>query len=490
MREFKLFIDGQYCDAASGETYDSIHPGNGEVIASIAKAGPEDVARACTAAQAAFDGEWGAMTSAERSTILARAAELLLDRAEELAQLEMADVGKPINEARNIDLPVAASYLQWYSEVTDAVVGQTIPVPDPGQVDFSLYQPYGVIGGIVPWNFPLFLAMLKIGPALATGNSVVLKPASITAMTTSAVCELFAEAGLPAGALNVVTGPGDTVGEAIVTDPHVRMVSFTGSTATGRRIIELSQHNITNVSMELGGKSPNIIFADADFGQAVAGAVFGVLLNNGQNCIAGTRLLVEKPIYDDVVAAVADKMASLKVGNPADESTQLGAIVSQEQFDKITGYIEIGKSEGARVACGGSVPEGDEFAGGFYVQPTLFADATNDMRVAREEIFGPVLVAIPFEDEADGIRIANDTDYGLGSGVFTTNADRIQRMVRALNSATVYVNCYNAVYPQSPFPGWNQSGNGVERGMAGLFTYVRIKNVIQDLSGQLIGWFD
>ncbi len=489
MRQFQLFIDGHYCDAASGETYDAVHPGNGEVIAGIAKAGPQDVARACLAAQAAFDGEWGAMTSGERSTILARAAQLLLDRAEEFAQLEMADVGKPITEARNIDLPVAASYLQWYSEVTDATGGQTIPVPDAGQVDFSLYQPYGVVGGIAPWNFPLFLGILKIGPALATGNCIVLKPASITAMTTSAVCELFAEAGLPAGALNVVSGPGATVGEAIVTDPHVRMVSFTGSTATGRRIIELSQRNISNVSMELGGKSPNIIFADTDFDQAVAGAVFGVLLNNGQNCIAGTRLLVEKAIYDDVVAAVADKMASLKLGNPADEATQLGAIVSREQLDRILGYIEVGKAEGARVACGGAAPEGPEFAGGFYVQPTLFAEATNGMRVAREEIFGPVLVAIPFEDEAEAVRIANDTDYGLGSGVFTTDADRIQRMVRALKSGTVYVNCYNAVYPQSPFPGWNQSGTGVERGLAGLYTYVRIKNVIQDISGRPIPWF-
>ncbi len=489
MREFKLFIDGEYCDAASGETYESINPANGEVIASIAKGGAEDVARACEAAQAAFDGEWGAMTSAERGSILARAAEILTERLDEFAELETLDVGKTITDSVNIDVPAAVSYLQWYAEVTDAAVGETIPIPNAGQVDFSLYQPYGVIGAIAPWNFPLFLGMLKIGPALATGNSVIMKPASITSTTTSLVCECFAEAGLPAGALNVVTGPGSVVGEAIVTDPHVGKVFFTGSTEVGRRVIELSAQNITNTSMELGGKSPNIIFADADFEQAVAGAVFGLLLNNGQNCIAATRLLVERPIYDDLCAAVADKLSSLVVGDPMDEATQLGSIVSQEQFDKVMRYIEIGKEEGATVACGGKVPEVPGCEKGWFIEPTLFTDATNEMRVAREEIFGPVLVAIPFEDEEDAVRLANDTPYGLGSGVFTTNADRAQRMVRAIQSGTVYVNTYNQVYPQSPFPGWKQSGTGVERGMHGLLENVRYKNVIMDISGEPIPWF-
>ena len=309
MREFKLFIDGEYCDAAGGETYKSVNPSNGEVIGTIAEGSAEDVARACEAAQAAFDGDWGAMTSAERGPILARAAGLILERLDEFAELETLDVGKPITDARNIDVPVAASYLHWYSEVCDAAVGETIAIPNAAQIDFSLYQPYGVIGAIAPWNFPLFLGMLKMGPALAMGNSVVMKPASITSMTTSAVCECFAQAGLPAGALNVVTGPGSVVGEAIVTNPCVKKVFFTGSTEVGRRVIELSAQNITNTSMELGGKSPNIIFADADFEQAVAGAVFGLLLNNGQNCIAATRLLVERPIYEDLCSAVADKLS-------------------------------------------------------------------------------------------------------------------------------------------------------------------------------------
>jgi acyl-CoA reductase-like NAD-dependent aldehyde dehydrogenase len=489
MREFKLFINGEFCDAAGGETYESIHPGTGEVVASVAKGGAEDVARACAAAQAAFDGEWGALSSAERAGILGTVACMIERDAEELAELEMLDVGKPINEATNIDVPVAANYLRWYSQMTNAPMGETIPLPNPANIDYSLWQPYGVCGGIVPWNFPLFLAVLKIGGALATGNCMVIKPAGITPMTTLKLAELFAEANLPEGALNVITGPGATVGEALVTDPRVRMVSFTGSTATGRRILELATRNITDVSIELGGKSPNIIFADADFDQAVAGAVFGILLNNGQNCIAGSRLLVEESIYEDVVDAVASKLASLRIGQPADESTQLGAIVSREQFGKIMGYIEQGKAEGARLVHGSKAPEGEQFAGGFFIEPTLFADVSNQMTIAREEIFGPVLVAIPFADEAEALRIANDTPYGLGSGVFTTNADRIERMVRGLQSGTVYVNTYNQVYPQSPFPGWKQSGNGAERGLQGLYAYVRYKNVIQEVSGAPIGWF-
>ncbi len=339
MRELKLFIDGDYCDAASGDTYESINPATGEVVANIAQGGAEDVARACEAAQAAFDGNWGAMTSAERGDIIAKAADLIEERVGEFAELETLDTGKPIAETSAIDVPAAVNYLRWYATVTDTAVGETIDIPNAAQIDYSLYQPYGVVGGIAPWNFPIFLGALKIGPALAVGNSVVLKPASITSMTSLLCAECFAQAGLPAGALNVVSGPGSVVGEAIVTDPHMQKVFFTGSTEVGRRVIELSAQNITNVSAELGGKSPNIIFADADFDQAVAGAVFGLLLANGQNCIAGTRLLVERSIYDEVCAAVADKLSALVLGDPMDENTQLGAVVSQEQFDKVTGYM-------------------------------------------------------------------------------------------------------------------------------------------------------
>ncbi len=490
MRDFKLFIDGEYCDSAAGETFESVNPANGRVIARIAKAGKEDVARACRCAQTAFDGIWSREVSpVERGRILMRAADILRSRLQEFAELETQDVGKPLRDSSNIDVPVAANYLEWYGTVTHSFEAETIPIPNPDQVDFTLREPYGVVGCIAPWNFPLFLAILKVGPALAAGNTVVMKPASWTSLTTLLLAEVFKEAGLPAGVLNILAGPGGAVGEAICTDPHVQKIFFTGSTDVGRRIIQISTGHIADLSMELGGKSPNIIFADADLEQAVAGATFGILLNNGQNCIAGSRLLVERPIYDDVVAAVAGKFRSLCLGDPMKPETQLGAIVSREQYETVMHYIREGLAEGARLVCGGKSPRGPEFEGGYFIEPTLFSGVTNDMRIAREEIFGPVLVAIPFEGDEEAVAIANDTPYGLGSGVFTKDLGKANRILRRLHAGTVYVNTYNQVYPQSPFPGWKQSGIGVERGMHGLLENTRYKNVIMDISGKPISWF-
>jgi aldehyde dehydrogenase (NAD+)/phenylacetaldehyde dehydrogenase len=489
MREFQLFINGEYCPAASGQTYVSTNPATGEAIATVARGGSEDVQRACAAAQAAYEGAWGEMAAPARGDIIRRAAELLLERAAEFAELETLDVGKPITESSNIDVPVAAAYLKWYGDVALDHPGETIPLPTTTQIDFSLRQPYGVVAGIAPWNFPLFLALLKVGPALAMGNTVVLKPATITPLTTLLLGELFRDAGLPTGALNIIAGPGGEVGEAMCSDPRVQKVFFTGSTDIGRRIMQLCAEDITDVSLELGGKSPNIIFEDANWEQAVEGAVFGILLNNGQNCISGSRLLVQESIYERFVAALGDRFRALRVGNPMDPDTQLGSIVSEEHYRKIMEYLEIGKQEGASVVTGGQAPDVPPHPGGWYIEPTLFADVTNDMRIAREEIFGPVLVAIPFQDEAEAIRLANDTPYGLGSGVFTRDASRAQRVARALQAGTVYVNCYNAVYPTSPFPAWKQSGIGVERGVHGLLENCRYKNVIMDISDQPIGWF-
>ncbi len=490
VKDFKLFIDGEYCEAASGETFESVNPANGQVIATIAKAGREDVARACRCAQAAFDGVWSQETSpVQRGRILMRAADLLRARLSEFAELETQDVGKPVTESSNIDIPVTANYLEWYGTVTHSFEAETIPLPNPEQVDFTLREPYGVVGCIAPWNFPLFLAMLKIGPALAAGNTVVIKPASWTSLTTLLLGEVFTEAGLPPGVLNILAGPGDVVGEAICTDAHVQKIFFTGSTDVGRQIIRISTGHIADLSMELGGKSPNIIFADADWDQAVAGATFGILLNNGQNCIAGSRLLVERPIYDDFVAAVAEKFQSLRLGDPMKPETQLGAIVSRQHYETVMGYIRAGVAEGAKLACGGESPRGPEFENGYFIEPTLFSDVTNEMRIAREEIFGPVLVAIPFEGEEEAVAIANDTPYGLGAGVFTKDLGRANRVLRRLHAGTVYVNTYNQVYPQSPFPGWKQSGIGVERGMHGLLENTRYKNVILDISGKPISWF-
>lgn len=488
-REFKLFIDGEHCNAASRETYQSLNPATGEVVATIARGGVNDVTRACEAAQHAFDGAWGQLDPISRGQIITRAADLMLERLEELAELETLDTGKPIAESLNIDVPLAANYLRWYGGTCLDNYGESIPLPVSSRVAFSLRQPYGVVAGIAPWNMPIFLATLKIGAALAMGNSLVIKPATITSMTALTMGEVFQEAGLPAGALNIVTGPGPVVGEALCVDPHVQKVFFTGSTEVGSIIMRLCADNLTDVSLELGGKSPNIIFADADWEQALAGATYAILSNNGQKCISGSRLLVERSIYDRFVGELATRFGSLRIGNPLHPATQLGSIVSQEQFDRVMRYIAIGKAEGARVATGGKVPDNPPHPDGFYIEPTLFADARNDMRIAREEIFGPVLVAIPFSDEEEAVKLANDTPYGLGAGVFTTNVSRAQRMVRAVQAGTVFVNCYHAAYPTCPFPAWKQSGVGVERGLHGLLENCRYKNVIEDISEQPIPWF-
>lgn len=487
-KQFKLLIDGEYCAAQNGATAASTNPANGEVVAEVAQASADDVSRAVEAAQRAFPG-WSNLPGEQRGAILTRAANLLRERLQEFAELETRDVGKTIRDTTQIDIPVSASFLEWYGGVTLETVGETIPIGNPDQVDFSLRQPYGVVGLISPWNFPLVTAILKIGPALAVGNTAIMKPASWTPLTTMLLGEVFRDAGLPPGVLNILVGSGGTVGEAICAHPLVKKIFFTGSTEVGQRIMCVASENVTDTSVELGGKSPNIIFADADWEQALAGATFGILLNNGQNCISGSRLLVERPIYDKFVAALAERFQSLRVGDPMDEASQLGSIVAEGHYRSIMDYIEIGKQEGATLACGGKQPEGDAFANGWFIEPTLFTDVDNKMRVAQEEIFGPVLVVIPFEGEDEAVEIANDTIYGLGSGVFTTDLARAHRVARRIEAGTVYVNTYNMVYPQSPFPGWKQSGNTVERGIHGLLENTRYKNVIMDISGKPIEWF-
>jgi len=487
IKDAKLFVDGKYCDAKGGATFESINPANGRLIARVAKAGAADVSRAVAAADRAFPA-WSAQPGEVRGRILTRAAEILRERLKEFAEWEMRDVGKPISDATNVDVPISAGFLQWYGEVTLDFRAETIPIGNPDQVDFTLRQPYGVVGLISPWNFPLFTAILKIGPALAAGNTAVMKPASWTPLTTLMLGEVFTEAGLPRGVLNIVAGPGGVVGEAICAHPRVQKIFFTGSTEVGQRILKVSSENVTDPSMELGGKSPNIIFADADWDQALAGATFGILFNNGQNCIAGSRLLVEKKIYKRFLSALTHRFEALKVGDPTKKDTQLGPVVAMEHYETVMQYIRIGKEEGATLMCGGKRPRGKEFAKGCYIEPALFGDVSNDMRIAQEEIFGPVLVAIPFSGEDEAVAIANDTRYGLGSGIFTTNLAKAHRVARRLETGTVYINTYNMVNPQSPFPAWKHSGIGVERGHHGLLEFTRYKNVIMDISDKPIAW--
>ena len=487
VRQFKLFINGEYRAGHDGQTLLSTNPANGEVVGEVAQATVEDVDRAVQAAAEAFPA-WAGRPGEERGRILARAAEILRRRAAEFAELEMRDVGKTITDTTNIDVPVSVNFLEWYAGATLECTGETIPVGNPNQIDFSLRQPYGVVGLIAPWNFPLVNVILKVGPALAVGNTAVMKPASWTPLSTLLMGEVFAEAGLPPGVLNIVAGIGSVVGEALCAHPKVMKIFFTGSTEVGQRILQVASRNVTDTSMELGGKSANIIFADADWEQALAGATFGILLNNGQNCIAGSRLLVEKKIYDKFVAALATRFKSIRPGDPAKRSSQLGAIVSEQHYRTIMRYIEIGQQEGARLECGGKHPDGQEFAKGWFIEPTLFSHVSNKMRIAQEEIFGPVLVVIPFADEDEAVAIANDTIYGLGNGIFTTDLAKAHRVLRRLESGTVYVNTYNMIYPQSPFPSWKHSGNAVERGLHGLCENTRFKNVIMDISGKPIQW--
>ena len=487
IEEFQLFINGKYCNAKGGDTFESINPANGRVVARAAKGGRADVDRAVRAAEKAFP-QWSARPGPERGKILAAAAEILRRRAKEFAKWETLDVGKPISATTGLDVPVSADWLEWYGSVCLDFRGETIPVANPDQIDFTIRQPYGVVGLIAPWNFPLVNAILKIGPALTVGNTAIMKPASWTPVTTLMLGEVFAEAGLPPGVVNMVAGGGGSVGEAICNHPSVKKIFFTGSTEVGQRILKVTADNVTGTSMELGGKSPNIIFADADWDQAIAGGTFAIMLNSGQNCIAGSRLLVEKKIYRKFTAALTERFKALRVGDPLNKTTQLGPVVTRDHYDTVMEYIRIGKDEGAKVLCGGRHPPGKRFAKGCYIQPTLFGDVSNDMRVAREEIFGPVLVAIPFADEDEAVAIANDTPYGLGSGIFTTDLCKAHRMIRRLESGTVYVNTYNMIYPQSPFPSWKQSGNAVERGHHGLLENTRYKNVIIDISGKSIPW--
>ena len=487
VQDIKLFIDGEYCDARNGATFESTNPANGEVIARVAKAGVEDVNLAVECAEKAFPA-WSGMPGEERGKILAATANILRRRANEFALWETMDAGKCIADTVNGDLGFSLRFLEWYSSVTLEFAGETIPIGNPDQIDFTLRQPYGVVGLISPWNFPLVTAILKIGPALAVGNTAVLKPASWTPVTTAMLGEVFLEAGLPPGVLNIVPGGGRDVGETICAHPKVRKIFFTGSTEVGQRILKVAAENVTDTSMELGGKSPNIIFADANWEQALAGARFGLMWNNGQNCIAGSRLLVQKTIYKKFLGELTARLKNLRQGDPVDPDTQLGPLVSHERYESVMEYIRIGKEEGATLLCGGRHPAGEIFAKGCYIEPTLFGDVTNKMRIAQEEIFGPVLVAIPFSDEDEAVEIANDTVFGLGSGIFTTNAAKAHRVARRLEAGTVYINTYNMVYPQSPFPSWKQSGNTVERGHHGLLENTRCKNVIMDISDKPIAW--
>ncbi len=479
----KLFIGGTWVESASGKTFATIDPSNGEVLARVAEGGAEDIDRAVAAARAAHDsGIWRGLPPAERAKALWRAGDLIEERATEFAQLESLDNGMPINDALLFHVPLTAATFRYYAGWVTKLDGGTQQTSFPGAyLSYTLRQPVGVVGQIIPWNFPLLMASWKVAPALACGNTVVLKPSEETPLSALLLAEILQEAEIPAGVFNVVPGPGETAGARLAAHPQVDKIAFTGSTEVGKLIAKASaESNLKRVSLELGGKSPNIVFADADLARAVSGAFFAIFFNQGQVCSAGSRLFVQEKVYDRTVDELTKSVENLHIGPGIDPMTQMGPLVSQTQMERVLGYISVGNKEGARLVAGGK--RADNLGAGFFVQPTVFADVDGKMRIAREEIFGPVLAAIPFHDEEDLIAKANDTVYGLVAGVWTSDVKRAHRVAHALQAGTVYINCYNVADPATPWGGFKQSGWGRELGPYALDLYTEIKNVIVDIA--------
>ncbi|KZE51948.1 betaine-aldehyde dehydrogenase [Brevibacillus parabrevis] len=473
----KLFIGGEFVASASGKTFDTIDPATGEVITSVYEADTIDVDLAVQAAEKAFATDWAKVTPSERGRMLWKLADLMEEHAEALAQLETIDNGKPITHARFADVALAIDHFRYYAGWSTKLAGEVINnSAGRNMLTYTRREPIGVVGQIIPWNFPLLLAAWKLGAALATGNVVILKSAEQTPLSAIYLAELIQQAGFPDGVVNIITGYGPTAGAAITNHPRIRKVAFTGSTEVGKRIMQQAAGNLKRVSLELGGKSPNIIFPDADFSKAIPGALMGIFFNQGQVCCAGSRLFVHKKVYDNVLADMTSYAAKMKQGNGLDESTEIGPLVSSEQFERVTGYLQKGHEEGATSLTGGAPLEGP----GYFVPPTIFADVNERMTIAREEIFGPVVAAMPFDDEeqvADVIRRANDTEYGLAAGVWTTDLRKAHKVAHALETGTVWVNCYNALDAAVPFGGYKQSGYGREMGSYALDLYTQVKAV-------------
>lgn len=473
----ELFIGGTWQAPASGETYAIVNPATEEPCATVARGDERDVDRAVAAARRAFDeGPWPRMSPHERGRLVWRLGELLTEHVDELARLESLCTGKTLFDSGKIEIPFAAEVFRYYAGWASKIHGETVPVRE-GALTFTLRQPVGVVGAIVPWNFPFLLAAWKVAPALAAGNTVVLKPASQTPLTALRFAELVQEAGLPEGVVNVVTGPGARVGLALVRDPRVDKIAFTGSTEVGKQIMREAAGTLKRLSLELGGKSPNIVFADADLDAAVRGAMTGIFYNKGEVCAAGSRLFLEAPIHDAFMARLTERVKGLKVGDPFDRTTRIGPVVSRQQLETVLGYIEAGKREGARLVTGG----GRVGTRGYFVEPTVFDGVTNRMRIAREEIFGPVLAVIPFTSVEDAVAQGNDTPYGLAAAVWTRDVAKAIRVARALRAGTVWVNAYNLYDAALPFGGFKESGFGRELGAAGLEHYTEVKTVWVDL---------
>jgi len=483
----RLYIDGRFVPSASKRTLDVIDPATTEVIATVPDATGEDVDLAVRAARKAFDeGPWKDSTAQDRGRMLLKLAAIVRERAEELAELETRNCGKPIVESEG-DIEDVATCFEYYGGLATKIHGDVLPVPD-NALSLAVREPIGVAGQIIPWNFPLMMAAWKLAPAICAGCTAVLKPAEQTPLTVLALASSFADAGLPPGVVNIVTGVGEGAGAAIVEHPDVDKIAFTGSVEVGKIIMRGAAGTLKKISLELGGKSPNIFFADADFEAAVDGALFGVFINQGEVCSAGSRILVQRKIYKKFIDAIAAKARTIKVGPGLDRSVRMGPLVSRAQFDRVREYQEIGKRE-AKVAVGGGRATGKRLGKGFFVEPTIFYDVDNSCRIAREEIFGPVASVIPFESEEDALRIANDTHFGLAAAVWTRDIFKAMRAVKALRAGIVWVNHMQPTYVEAPWGGYKQSGIGRELGKWGVEEYLNVKQVYINLNEQPIGYY-
>ena len=474
----QLFINGQWSDSASGRTFETPNPATGETLARVAEGEAEDIDRAVKAARRAFeDGPWSRMTPSERGRIIWRIGDLILEHLDELAQLESLDNGKPFAVAQAADVPLAADLFHYMAGWATKIEGNTINIsvpymPGANFHSYTLREPVGVVGQIIPWNFPLLMAAWKLGPALATGNTVILKPAEQTPLTALRLAGLMAEAGLPDGVINVVPGFGETAGAALASHHDVDKIAFTGSTEVGKLIANAATGNLKKVSLELGGKSPNVVFDDAD-DSAVEGAANAIFFNHGQCCVAGSRLYVQQGRFDEVVDGVAEIAKSIKLGSGMEASTQMGPLVSDEQLRRVTGYVESGMAEGATALSGGG-RHGDR---GYFVEPTVLTNTRPDMKVVREEIFGPVVVAAPFSDLDEVAAVANDSPFGLGAGIWTKDISKAHALAKKIKAGSVWINCYNVFDAALPFGGYKQSGWGREMGHEVLEAYTEVKAV-------------
>ncbi len=488
MQKYQLLINGKWQDAKNKATREIRDPGNGELIATVAESSREDVAAAIQAARVAFDsGPWRKTTAMDRGKILFKIGDLIRSEAKMLAELETRNGGKPLAEAE-FDVQDAANCFEFYGGLATKIHGETMSVP-ANSLSFVLREPLGVCGQIIPWNFPLLMAAWKIAPALAAGNTIILKPSELTPLTALELAKLIHSLELPAGVVNLVTGPGAGAGEELASSMLVDKIAFTGGTATGRKIATAATSNLKKTTLELGGKNPNIVFADADFESAVDGALFGAFANQGEVCSAGSRLLVEESIHAKLVEAILKKIPKIKVGHGLGAGVKMGALVSSDHLKKVEEYIQIGIKEGAKLICGGKRPVGSEFEKGNFCEPTIFDHVTPKMRIFREEIFGPVLTITTFKNEEEAIMLANDSEYGLAAGVWTTNLNRGIRVIKELRAGITWINHYHPTFNEMPWGGYKQSGTGRELGLYGIEAYLETKQVNINLDETPIGWY-